>query len=534
MLPEITVQKGVDLREVVKKLEARVAELEKELLRRDKYEQELHDKLDEINDWKRKAKAKIEALERYKAETLAGLEKSREELMQAQNEVGVLALANKETESNLERLRQKNAELVEQLDKLADQAQHEKEVAQLSLFEETVAPTGNVTLVFTDVQGSTTQWEKFPKVMTAALAMHNRLMRDRIREHQGYEVKTEGDAFMIAFADPSNAVHFCLDVQERLVQVKWPRELFDHPASKVEHTAEGDILWRGFRVRMGVHTGEPDAQRDPVTKRIDYFGTMVNRSARVEGLASGGQVLLSSDVYDAISGRLSLFGDPVVEDLGCFRPKGIDEDIQVFQLLPKSLGQRSFPPPKTGVTEKDVTTLGNSIQKLRDDCTALTDNLDGIRSSLDRAKSDTQGAAKKLRDLNRRLSEGGVKGVLKELEEEFERLLSSHDTLHTSIDDMGHMTTAQVQIQGKLQSEFVRIGSQLVKETVLNSKIQAQRKALFRHQKRSKYLEACLKKLTILQNEMRASFYAATLALRQIQSKSQVVLTDVAYARVFE
>merc|ERR1711974_472963 len=146
----------------------------------------------------------------------------------------------------------------------------------------------------------------------------------------------------------------------------------------------------------------------------------------------------------------------------------------------------------------------------------------GIRSSLDRAKSDTQNAAKKLRDLNRRLSEGGVEGVLKILGEEFERLLSSHDILHTSIDDMSHMTTAQVQIQAKLQGEFVRIGSQLIKETVLNSKIQAQRKVIFKHQKRSKYLEACLKKLNIVQNEMRASFYAATLALRQIQSKSQV------------
>ena len=75
------------------------------------------------------------------------------------------------------------------------------------------APIGEVTLVFTDVEGSTALWEAAPVEMREALELHDQLMRRTIDEYQGYEVKTEGDAFMVAFQHPKDALAWCLAVQ---------------------------------------------------------------------------------------------------------------------------------------------------------------------------------------------------------------------------------------------------------------------------------------------------------------------------------
>jgi len=81
-----------------------------------------------------------------------------------------------------------------------------------SLPEKKHGPTGTVTLVFTDVKSSTALWEMDNKVMKASLKIHNQLMRDLLSKHDGYEVKTEGDAFMIAFSDPLKALMWAAEV----------------------------------------------------------------------------------------------------------------------------------------------------------------------------------------------------------------------------------------------------------------------------------------------------------------------------------
>ena len=148
----------------------------------------------------------------------------------------------------------------------------------------TQAPTGTVTLVFTDIQGSTRLWEHDADMMQATLALHDSTMRGLLEPHHGYEVKTEGDAFMIAFASPREAVNWCLAAQEALHDVDWPAKLME-----CDDAVEGGGF-RRVRVRMGVHTGEPTCTPDPNTGRMDYFGRMVNRAARVSGAGHGGQL----------------------------------------------------------------------------------------------------------------------------------------------------------------------------------------------------------------------------------------------------
>ena len=94
---------------------------------------------------------------------------------------------------------------------------------------------------------------------------------------------------MCSFGDPLVAVKFCLDAQEKLLLVEWPSDLYRHEKSQIVPAEGGSgFLYRGLRVRMGLHCGTPSCEEDPTTGRMDYFGQMVNRAARVESIAHGG------------------------------------------------------------------------------------------------------------------------------------------------------------------------------------------------------------------------------------------------------
>ncbi len=178
-----------------------------------------------------------------------------------------------------------------------------------------IAPIGKVTILFTDVENSTALWEKFPKSMTIALRLHNSLFRGCMEQHnvqftsfllcKGYEVKTEGDAFMVAFSEGKDAVLFAISIQESLMDIDWPQDILDSPYASEERDPEtGYILHRGLKVRVvrtklnisflsieGIHCGVPLCQNDPITGRMDYFGQMVNKASRISASAAPGQIL---------------------------------------------------------------------------------------------------------------------------------------------------------------------------------------------------------------------------------------------------
>src|SRR5262245_58767181 len=129
-------------------------------------------------------------------------------------------------------------------------------------------PTGTVTFLFTDLEGSTRLWEQYPDAMKEALARHDEILREAIAAHDGHIVKTTGDGAHAAFAHPNNAIRTAVDAQRGLNEREWGET--------------GPLL-----VRMGIHTGPAEA-RDG-----DYYGTAVNRAARLMSAAHGGQVIVS-------------------------------------------------------------------------------------------------------------------------------------------------------------------------------------------------------------------------------------------------
>jgi len=188
-------------------------------------------------------------------------------------------------------------------------------------------PEGVVTLVFTDIQGSSDLWEQYGAAFKPVLDEHNRLMREAARHWEGREVKTEGDAFFLVFDTASNAVRFTLEAQQAFARADWEALL----------PGVGSL-----RVRMGCHSGEPLLGFHP-GGLPDYFGPVVNRAARVSGAGHGGQVLLSEATR-----LLALEELPAgigFSDLGPHRLKGVGEE-RLWQLTHPDLST-TFPPLNT-------------------------------------------------------------------------------------------------------------------------------------------------------------------------------------------
>ena len=206
--------------------------------------------------------------------------------------------------------------------------------------QSTVAPPGLVsetaTIVFTDIRASTSIWENAPEGMRAGLQIHNAVMRDVMRMCGGYEVKTIGDAFMIAFASTCDGVAFGLRVQERLFEADWPASLLeDAPICSRQ-----GLLWGGLTVRIGVNTGPVTVEQNTLTGRTDYFGHTVNVASRLESTCTPGAVALPSDLWTSVSESCSaVAGVPEAVHL-----KGVADSMLVCCVWPVSLGGRKGTP----------------------------------------------------------------------------------------------------------------------------------------------------------------------------------------------
>jgi predicted ATPase/class 3 adenylate cyclase len=182
----------------------------------------------------------------------------------------------------------------------------------------TKIPTGTVTFLFTDVEGSTKLWERNPEAMSKALSRHDELVRNTVETHGGFVFKMVGDAFYVPFSTATEAVAAALDVQWVLLSEEW------------EETGP-------LRVRMALHTGEAEE------RGRDYFGPVLNRVARLLAAAHGGQILLSLSTKESVG---ELPPGARLRDLGQRRLKDLTGPEHVFQLATPDLPS-SFPPLKT-------------------------------------------------------------------------------------------------------------------------------------------------------------------------------------------
>ncbi|KAJ9463520.1 Adenylate cyclase [Diplonema papillatum] len=192
--------------------------------------------------------------------------------------------------------------------------------------------SGMAALVFTDIKSSTATWEYDFVAMKQALRTHNRVVRGLIERFDGYEVKTIGDSFMIAFENAASAVNFALAVQAGLYDAEWPLEISCLPQCAVEPG------WNGLRVRIGVHEGPVEVEKNELSGRFDYFGPTVNKAARLESVCPPGGVAVAGDVLSVVNDRI---GDPFVVHTGDVSLHGIG-NATVSILSPRKLPYRNM------------------------------------------------------------------------------------------------------------------------------------------------------------------------------------------------
>ena len=181
-------------------------------------------------------------------------------------------------------------------------------------------PTGTVTFLYTDIEGSTRRWEANPAAMKAAVERHDALLQQAIHEHGGVVFRTEGDAFRAAFVTAPQALNAALTAQHLIQAEQWNPEIAP------------------IKVRMALHTGLGEVRGN------DYVGAHLNRAARIMSAAHGGQVLLSQATFDLVR---DLLPDGVsVRDLGDHRLKDLQRPEHIHQLVVPGLPS-DFPPLRT-------------------------------------------------------------------------------------------------------------------------------------------------------------------------------------------
>jgi class 3 adenylate cyclase len=180
------------------------------------------------------------------------------------------------------------------------------------------APDGTVTLLFSDIENSSHLMERLgDEHWLELLAAHNTIVRAQIDEHGGYEVKSQGDGFMVAFPTARQAVMCAIDIQRALLR----------------RAARGDFP---IRVRIGIHTGEA------IRHAGDFFGRSVVLAARIADHADGGDILVSSLARELIAGR----GDIVTRSAGQAEFKGLEGRHQLFRV--------GWSPPETTATADEI------------------------------------------------------------------------------------------------------------------------------------------------------------------------------------
>jgi predicted ATPase/class 3 adenylate cyclase len=179
-------------------------------------------------------------------------------------------------------------------------------------------PDGVVTFVFTDVEGSTRMWEESPEAMARALGLHDEIIDDAVQAHGGAAVRPrgEGDSRFLVFGDPSDALIAIAHIQARLASAEWATP-------------------RPMRIRAALHTGTANLRLG------DYYGSAVNRAARLRAIAHGGQTVMSASTWELVQDRLP--DGITVRDMGEHRLRDLTRPERVYQIDVAGLTDE-FPP----------------------------------------------------------------------------------------------------------------------------------------------------------------------------------------------
>jgi class 3 adenylate cyclase len=215
------------------------------------------------------------------------------------------------------------------------------------LVESAEPPLVNPVFVFTDIQQSSALWGIGDGlIMQRATEIHDNILRSSLMKYRGYEITTAGDAFQLAFHTVREAIEYCLDVQLKLLDAPWPKELHGLlPATKRQRSGH-QLIFCGLRVRMGIHDamdsdGPLVLDVHAVTGKMIYTGASEVMANEIGDLGDGGQILVTRRIADWLFMYADLVAIPcLVDRVGDYTVPQINAAVEVFQVTPTELAKR--------------------------------------------------------------------------------------------------------------------------------------------------------------------------------------------------
>lgn len=235
-------------------------------------------------------------------------------------------------------------------------------------------PFDRPVFVVTDIEASSALWGVGDGlVMQRATEIHDNVLRQELARYRGYEITTAGDSFQLAFHTVREAVEYCLAVQTTLLAADWPKELHGLVPATQTVRSLARPLFRGLRVRMGVHAaadceGPVIVAPHAVTGKMTYAGVSFEIANEVGNLGAGGQVLVTERVAQWIDSNNWLLDVPArVERLGSYTIPQANLRVELFQILPHQLRKRARLFPAIDVESDDASETTLPVSASGDD-----------------------------------------------------------------------------------------------------------------------------------------------------------------------
>ncbi|XRB05522.1 adenylate cyclase [Pycnococcus provasolii] len=197
----------------------------------------------------------------------------------------------------------------------------------------------DMVFVVTDLEGSTPMSASNGKAAKEAQRVHDNVMRRALQQHGGLEIATQGDSFELCFASVSAATKFCLDVQKRLSEHEWTKEVLALPYCEAMYTEDRQLVRVGPRVRMGIHyakAGTFERKVNDFTMTVVFTGPGYDLTTLVSDAGAGGQILLTEAAVAHLD--WSSAGFPLVSSIGAFEPEDANDDnstpIDLYSVTP--------------------------------------------------------------------------------------------------------------------------------------------------------------------------------------------------------
>ncbi|CAH0478207.1 unnamed protein product [Peronospora belbahrii] len=213
--------------------------------------------------------------------------------------------------------------------------------------ESVAPPVLNPVFVFTDIESSSALWAiGDAKLMQRAIQIHDDTLRALLTPYRGYEITTAGDSFQLAFHTIQEAVSYCLEVQLQLLAVKWPKELHGIIPSTKKQRVGHRIIFRGLRVRMGIHDamgsdGHLHQSTHAVTGKTVYTGASEAIACAVSDAGAGGQILITQRIAEwLMTNKDALSMDYSVNYLCDYLVPQVNMHVHVYEVLPEELSRR--------------------------------------------------------------------------------------------------------------------------------------------------------------------------------------------------